>query len=229
LAGGSATTTIAGATFVGTVGNPGILAPGVGNSAANNQQMVFTNPSGITVANGSQVQMSISTPTLNSSSGAVSAWLSSGQSLNDYFVSNPGVVASFNVAPAAYGDHDYIQITSSGLSLGTRASGSFGDGALLIQDNNYLTGTPAQGDVFNLLDWSTAMTGAFAVPGNTTAGGTFGDLDLPTLGGTLVWDVSALQTQGIIAVASTVPEPSRVVLLWLSLSVVLMRRRRTRA
>jgi autotransporter-associated beta strand protein len=225
LAGGSGTTSIAGATTVGTLTNPGILAPGLTNSGSSNQSMTFGSAGGITVVNGSQIQMSITTPTLNAGNATVAAWLSSGNDLNTYLTANPGAVPVVNVAPGTYGDLDYINLSAGGLSLGTRASGTFGDGALLVQDNGYTAGTPAAGDLFNLLDWVTAMAGSFSVPGVNTTGGTYGDLDLPTLTGGLVWDVSALTSHGIIAVV-VVPEPSRLVLLLVGLLGLGLRRRR---
>jgi autotransporter-associated beta strand protein len=219
LAGGSGNTIIGGATTIGTASNPGILAPGLTDSSMSNQTMVFSSTSGITVANSSQIQMSITTPTLNSA-----PWIGSGLNLNDY-ITGSGTAATFNVAPATYGDLDFINITSGGLSLGSRASGTFGNGSLLIQNNGYAT--PAVGDVFNIFDWATALTGSFSIPGTLTAGGTaYGDLDLPALTGSLVWDVSALSTHGLIAVTTVVPEPSRALLLALGLAGLLLRRRR---
>lgn len=227
LAGGSSATTIAGDTNIGTPTNPGILAPGLTDSSLSNQQMIFSGATGITVANSSQIQMSITTPTLDAANGTISAWLSSGNDLNTYLTANPLAIPVVNVAPTAYGDLDYINLTAGGLSLGTRASGTFGDGALVVQDFNFLSSMPAAGDLFNLFDWVTAFSGAFMLPGTTTAGGSYGDLDLPTLTGGLLWDVSAFTSHGIIAVAA-IPEPSRALLLLLGLSLSLFSRRRTR-
>lgn len=224
LAGGSAASSIAGSTIIGTATNPGILAPGLTNSSTSNQQLIFTSISGITVANGSQLQMSISTPTLDVGNSTVTSWLSSGQDLGTFIIANSNA-AVFNVAPASYGDHDFIQLTQGGLSLGTRASGSFGDGALLVIDNGWLSGAAA-GDVFNLLDWTTILGGSFSTPGFTTTGGAYGDLDLPTLSGGLLWDLSAFASHGLIAV-SGVPEPSRALLLVTGLLGLLLRRRRS--
>jgi len=225
LAGGSVTSTVAGGTIIGTATNPGILAPGVaGDSATSNQSMIFSNASGVTVASGSQIQMSITTPTLNASNGTVATWVALGgtQTFDDYLTANPGAVTVVNVGPAAYGDLDYINLTSGGLSLGDRASGAFGDGSLLIQSNGW---TPAAGDMFNLFDWVLAMTGTFDVPAPTTTGGVHGDIDLPTLSGGLTWDVSALKSHGIIIVGG-VPEPGRMMLLLFGLLGLCLRRRR---
>ncbi|MCB1208520.1 MAG: autotransporter-associated beta strand repeat-containing protein [Verrucomicrobiales bacterium] len=227
LAGGSLTSTVAGSTQIGTATNPGILAPGVaGDSATSNQTMTFSNAGGVTVASGSQIQMSITAPTLDASNGPIGTWVALGgtQTFDDYLTANPGLVSVVNVAPASYGDLDYINLTTGGLSLGDRASGAFGDGSLLIQSNGW---TPAAGDMFNLFDWVTAMTGTFDTPGATTTGGSYGDLDLPTLSGGLSWDVSALTSHGIIIVGG-VPEPGRMMLLFFGLLGLCLRRRRTR-
>ena len=225
LAGGSSNTTIAGAVLVGTATNPGILAPGLADSATSNQTMTFSSTSGVTVASGSQLQMSITNPTLDASNGTVSAWLSSNQDLNTYLSANSGAVTVVNVAPSTYGDLDYINLTGGGLSLGTRSSATFGSGSLVIQDNGWLSGAAA-GDLFNLFDWVSAMTGSFAMPGTGSTGGAYGDVDLPTLSGTLAWDLSALSTYGIAAVVNVVPEPSRALLLLLGVFGLLARRRR---
>lgn len=225
LAGGSANTTIAGAVTIGTATNPGILAPGLGDSSTSNQTMTFSSAGGVVVASGSQLQMSLSVPTLNASNGTVSAWLASNQDLNTYLTANPASVSLVNVAPATYGDMDYINLTGGTLSLGTRSSGTFGNGSLLVQDNGWLSGAAA-GDLFNLFDWVSALTGTFSTPGTTTAGGAYGDIDLPTLSGTLSWDLSALSSHGIVAVVNVVPEPSRALLLLLGVFGLLARRRR---
>jgi autotransporter-associated beta strand protein len=224
LAGGSGNTIIGGATTIGTVTNPGILALGITDSSTSNQSMTFSNGAGITVANSSQIQMSITMPTLNSGNSTVSAWLASGSTLDAYMTANPGSIPTLNAAPSSYGDLDYINISGT-LTLGTRASGTFGDGSLLIQDNG---ATYALGNTYNLLDWTTAMGGSFSVPGSTTVGGVWGDLDLPTLSGLLQWDVSAFSSHGIIAITTTsiVPEPSRALLMLFGLMALFFRRRR---
>jgi hypothetical protein len=81
--------------------------------------------------------------------------------------------------------------------------------------------------LFNLFDWVSAMGGSFTTPGMSTTGGIYGDLDLPSLTGGLYWDVSALSSQGILGVtANVVPEPSRALLLMMSLLALCLRRRR---
>lgn len=223
LAGGSGNTVVAGAVSIGTATNPGILAPGIGDSATSNQSMTFSSTSGITVASGSQIQMSLTGSTLTISDAVVASWGATQLlTLNDYLTSNPGDAATFNVAPGVYGDLDYINITGGGLSLGSRASGTFGDGALYVQDNG---ASFAMGNVYNLFDWLMAMTGTFNTPGSHTTGGVYGDLDLPTLTGGLFWDVSALGSHGLIAIVN-VPEPSRVLLMLFGFLAFFFRRRR---
>ncbi len=97
--------------------------------------------------------------------------------------------------------------------------------------------TPVVGDVFDLYDWATLNLGGYAgtgalltttgagVYGNglLTAGGTLGDLNLPTLSGGLLWDVQKFQSHGVLIV---VPEPSRALLVLGGFVGLLMRRRR---
>ncbi len=76
------------------------------------------------------------------------------------------------------------------------------------------------GDILNLVDWTNVY--------GTSIGGTFDpalstNWDLPSLTGGLSWDTSRFLTTGAIAV---VPEPSRVLLLFLGLFGVFFRRRR---
>lgn len=80
----------------------------------------------------------------------------------------------------------------------------------------------AQGDVFNLLDWTALSGGNFGSIG----GGAFDsavDFDLPSLSGGLLWDTSRFVTTGAIAV---VPEPSRALLMLIGLLALGFHRRR---
>ena len=90
----------------------------------------------------------------------------------------------------------------SGVTLSVNKSGTF---------------TFADGDKWRLLDWTTLL-------GNAPTGITSQlILDLPTLDPSLSWDVSTLYTNGSIAI---IPEPSRTLLLALSLLTLPFRRRR---
>lgn len=96
----------------------------------------------------------------------------------------------------------------------------------------YAAGTTdfAVGSVFNLLDWTTIITGGNSngALGNGTRGaGLLGDMDLPTLGAGKFWDVSQFYTHGIIFVAGVVPEPSRALLLVFAIGGLALRRRRS--
>lgn len=111
----------------------------------------------------------------------------------------------------------------------------------LLATTNFLTSTgnmqvlgsgtfsPTMGQIFNLLDWNALAPVnflGFDVGTNyrTGATGNEGDLDLPTLSGGLLWDVSQFTQHGIIIV---VPEPSRVILLLFGALAFTMRRRRS--
>lgn len=77
--------------------------------------------------------------------------------------------------------------------------------------------TPELGDAFDLLDW-TAATGL-----------DLRLLDLPELSSydpNLIWDDSQFISHGIIAIATTVPEPSRALLLMVAGGLFSIRRRR---
>ena len=88
------------------------------------------------------------------------------------------------------------------------------------------------GELFNLLDWVTAVgfgstygtnfvTGIRSQCGNESMGAQ--DLDLPTLSGGFTWDTSLFASHGVIIV---VPEPGRALLLLLGLMALFFRRRR---
>ncbi len=211
-----------------TVNAGGFLAPGVGNVATSNETLTLSHSGGLTVADGGQVTISITNP-----SNASLLTFENGQYVynsNTYataaalFGAEPTALATWNTSPAAVSNHDFINITTGGLSLGTRGSAGYGNGTFVVTDNGFLSGSPAYGQVFNLIDWMGAMTGTFSVGGATFGNsGTFGDLDLPTLTGGLAWDVTAFTSYGIVVV---VPEPGRVILLLLGLLGFLMRRRR---
>lgn len=85
--------------------------------------------------------------------------------------------------------------------------------------------TPADKDLFDLLDWAnlSGSNHASAIDGLSTS-----QLDLPTLSGSLLWDTSLWTSQGVLGIYVVVPEPSRVLLLTLGLAGTLTQRRRTR-
>jgi hypothetical protein len=87
-----------------------------------------------------------------------------------------------------------------------------------LKVNSTMTGFAAN-DRWRLLDW-------YALAG-TAPTGTFDTalMELPTLTGTLGWDLSKLYTAGTISVV-VVPEPTRALLFALGLIGLLIRRRR---
>jgi autotransporter-associated beta strand protein len=88
--------------------------------------------------------------------------------------------------------------------------------------------TPAANDLFDLLDWTNLTgigNGNLNNEASAIAGLTLAQLDLPTLSGGLLWDTSFWTSHGVIGIV-VVPEPSRVLMLALGLSALIMRRRR---
>ena len=92
----------------------------------------------------------------------------------------------------AFGSDAALQVELGGTILGTqydhvRVAGDLSlDGALVVSIvNNF---QPSIGQSFNILDW-----GSLA--------GTFAALDLPSLGGSMQWDVSQLYTLGMLTVS----------------------------
>jgi fibronectin-binding autotransporter adhesin len=87
----------------------------------------------------------------------------------------------------------------------------------------------AAGDTWQILmDWTTLNLASFNVGTNMRTGVDGldeGDLDLPTLGAGLFWDVSNFATNGSVQI-SAVPEPGRALLLLLGAAGLVLRRRR---
>ncbi|HYF35078.1 MAG TPA: hypothetical protein VD994_07280 [Prosthecobacter sp.] len=91
--------------------------------------------------------------------------------------------------------------------------------------------TPAEGQIFNLLDWGALSGNTFSSNLGPThrdgSGDTGFDLDLPDISGSgLSWDISLFTSHGIIVVT---PEPTRALLLLFGLAPLLFRRRRLAA
>ncbi|MDZ4288352.1 MAG: autotransporter-associated beta strand repeat-containing protein, partial [Prosthecobacter sp.] len=84
---------------------------------------------------------------------------------------------------------------------------------------------PGFGDLFNLLDWTTLTSNAFDAGTRYQDGTENFDLELPTLAPDLLWDTSLFISHGVIIV---VPEPTRILLLFIGLLAAFSRRRRSR-
>ena len=199
---------IAGATVI-TSG--AVLAPGVGATNTSNQTLTFTAAgTAVNVNDGGQIQLS-----LTSSSQVDSAFDLSGSALS-YLNTNGGAAGTaYTTIWNQSGNYDSIKLTNGTFTLGTTAGGT-----LKLLNNSATLGA---GSIFKLLDWTTVGT-ADSLAGSGSF--TLADLDLSAvaLGSGLSWDTSALTTYGVIVV---VPEPSRILLLLLGLSSLLLHRRRT--
>lgn len=106
------------------------------------------------------------------------------------------------------GAADMLAVTGT-LSLGTGA-------VLKVSNPNNLTGFTGN-EQWKLFDWS-----GLAAP----VTGTFATVDLPALDSGFAWDLSQLYTTGILFTIA-VPEPSRGLLLLLTLGIMAGTRRRT--
>ncbi|MDI1312192.1 autotransporter-associated beta strand repeat-containing protein [Prosthecobacter sp.] len=244
--GTGAVTVASGATLAGsgsvqgaTVMNSGsVLQPGdvtaSGNASTlvtNNSTLTFTAANtALTVNNGAQIRLGISSPTLPSNVISFSAGMYqyNGQDYGSalaLFSNESGALSIWNTSPSNVSNHDFIKLTDAAgtLSIGDRAGGAWGQGSVVV---NSSLGSVAVGQVFNLIDWNgAAISGNFDVGGLTfvdaSGNAIAGDLDLALLGAGFSWDVSAFQTYGIIVV---VPEPGRTCLLLLGLLGLGLRR-----
>lgn len=199
-----------------TIGGGTFLAPGVGDTDASNQTLTFT---AVTVANGGQVQLSISDNTeqlVTADMNALTAALTNGTYTNVAALFTGGQLDAYKTT--APGNHDFINITGA---FSVDADGSTPLFKVLNRTGApYTTATPAVGDVFNLMDWTGAMlfTGT-----NTSLNASNFDFTAAGFSGEFAFDTSAFATHGIIVV---VPEPSRALLLLLGLAGLMLRRRR---
>lgn len=203
------------------------------STVTSNGTLTFT-PAGtaLTIQDGGQIRLGVSSPTLDNTvisfnNGVFTFNGTDYNTAKDLFDNEATALTLWNVAPASQANHDFINLTGMGstLSIGDRASGTFGDGSVLVGG---MLGSVQAGQVFNLIDWSgAAITGNFDVGGinryDATNNVIAGDLDLMSLGAGFGYDVSAFTTYGIVVV---VPEPSRALLLMLGLLGLMLRRRR---
>ena len=100
---------------------------------------------------------------------------------------------------------------------------------ILVDGTGY---TAAVGDTFTLLDWSGVLTtNGFSTGTNLRTGangdGNEGNLDLPDITGTGLWEISSLFDSGALTLTViAVPEPARGVLLLCGCVMMIWRRRR---
>ena len=126
------------------------------------------------------------------------------------------------------GAHDRLVFNPSDNGTGYGFDFLTTTGSLQIVGSDF---TPAEGQVFNLLDWSSLVNPNFSgysfSTGYLTGNGDEGPyLDLPDISNSgLLWDFSRFTTSGNIIIIA-VPEPSRALLLFGGLIGWLLRRRR---
>jgi len=203
----SGSASIAGATVISS---GAVLAPGVGDTATSNQTLTFTAAgTAVDVQNGGQIQLSIT------SSSQVDAAFDFSTNALTYLNTHGGASGTaYTTIWNQSGDYDSIRLTNGTFNLGVN-----GAGTVTVLDNS---ASLTAGSIFKLLDWSTVGT-TDSLAG--TGGFTLADLNLIGVapGSGLTWDTSAFTTYGVIVV---VPEPSRILLLMLGLSGLLLCRRR---
>jgi autotransporter-associated beta strand protein len=233
--GGNGTTTgvIGGAVTVGVSGGVGVLRPGTIAGADNNGTLTLTAANtALTVIDGSQIQLSMTNPTVASSisfdNGTYTFNSNTYSTALAMFDAEAGARNTWNVAPTDSTSHDFIRLTGtlSSLTVNDRAAPTWGNGSIAVSG---VVTSPAVGQVFNLLDWVNAGTiaGNFDTGGSSFYGASSnviaGDLDLPQLGSGLGYDVSAFSRYGLIVV---VPEPGRITLVLIGVLALVIRRRR---
>lgn len=130
---------------------------------------------------------------------------------------SPGYMTYVLANAVGQGNHDQISVTGNI----TQATG----GKINVLGVNF---TPAEGQIFNLMDWSVALGTAFSdnlgPTSRTGAADSAFDLDLPDISASgLSWDTSFFASHGILVIT---PEPGRAVLVFLGLAFAGLRRRR---
>lgn len=179
------------------------IAPGtVDNRVAD--KLVFTGV--VTLDSGSVLQLDINAPTFTST---------------DHFGGN---------APGTAGYNSYVTTNGAGqkehdlLSAGTLTQNAGAQIQVLAASV-----IPVEGQIFNLLDWTTAFNTSSNLGDiyRDGAADSSTDLDLPDLSSYgLMWDISNFASAGVLVVV--VPEPGRCLLLGLAFAALLGRRRRRR-
>lgn len=218
--GAGAVTVETGATLLGTgivQGSDFTLASGASLQAGSNTassafgtlNFQTTAQARFVIENGALVVLDLRQPT---NQGSVDS------SFGGHAVGSAGYQAHVDAISGA-GEHDRLVFDAGADSSLVWA------GRLTVRADGF---TAEAGQVFNLLDWTSSVGVDFSGfdPGSnyrTGADDDLSQLNLPTLGGGLVWDISRFTTSGVIVV---VPEPGRALLTALGVLSLLLRRRR---
>jgi autotransporter-associated beta strand protein len=183
----------------------GNLRPG--DPALSGGRDTLTFGGNLSLAASSRTTLSLGTPT-----GSAASLISG----DDWVGTIPSSLPSLLTGSITAGTHDHVEVTGT-LNL---ASG----GTIILDAAAYTI--PAAGDVFNLLDWNSLVTNGFNFGARYQLGTEITqDLDLPELGNGFQWDTSLFASHGALVVV-LVPEPSRVMLLFIGLGLGVLRRRR---
>lgn len=225
---GAGTTTLTGAnTYTGaTTVSEGTLQVGVSGSGQ-------TGAGAVTVSGATAVLAG--TGTLTGSTSVIQGMIKPGDSAG----AGTGTLNTHDLTfvPVASSTVAELQLTgfSAGASLaadqihitGALTLSSLGN--ILVDGTAY---TAAVGDTFTLLDWSGVLTlNGFSTGTNLRTGanadGNEGNLDLPDITGTGLWQISSLLDAGALTLTVVaVPEPTRGVLLLCGCVMMIWRRRR---
>jgi autotransporter-associated beta strand protein len=175
----------------------GIIAPGASNNV--------TFATGSTLAVGSTGGTSGESFRINLNGGSLNF---GGDLLLTLFARDFGITGT-EADRLVLGGTGTVNLTGSTLKLGTSG----------ISSSSFVVG-----DQWKLIDWSGLTNNATFFNGLNPSTQYVNNIDLPTLGSGLFWDIGALYTTGVIAVA--VPEPGRLALLLLGMIALFGRRRR---
>jgi fibronectin-binding autotransporter adhesin len=189
----------------------GLLSPGDLGGASNGTLTIQGNLDAS--ASTAQLLLNILTPT---GTYATPSDLGTSPGGSTYINAMNSIATTFGTSTAGTMDH----LVGTGASVLTLSGNS------TIQVTYTGTGFQ-QGQVFNLLDWSSIVSGGFDTGGSQRAGGAIGDLILPDLVDPLLgWDTSKFFSDGLLVVVGVVPEPSKTALLMIAMAACLFQRRR---